>query len=32
VQREQYGLMDPDYIAKEYGVPEEVQRAMGPKT
>jgi hypothetical protein len=31
VQREQFGLMDPEYIAAEYGVPEEVQRAMGPK-
>ena len=30
VQREQFGLMDPDYIAAEYGVPPEVQRAMGP--
>ena len=31
VQREQFGLMDPEYIAAEYAVPEEVQRAMGPK-
>ena len=31
VQREQFGLLDPDYIAAEYGVPEDVQRAMGPK-
>jgi len=30
VQREQFGLMDPEYIAAEYGVPEDVQRAMGP--
>jgi len=30
VQREQFGLMDSDYIAAEYGVPEDVQRAMGP--
>ena len=30
VQREQFGLMDPDYIAAEYEVPEDVQRAMGP--
>lgn len=29
VQREQFGLMDPDYIAAEYGVPADVQRAMG---
>lgn len=31
VQREQFGLMDPEYIVAEYGVPEDVQRAMGPK-
>ena len=31
VQREQFGLMDADYIATEYRVPEDVQRAMGPK-
>lgn len=30
VQRELLGLMDADYIAKEYGVPPEVKRAMGP--
>jgi hypothetical protein len=30
VQREQFGLMDPDYIAAEYAVPPDVQRAMGP--
>jgi uncharacterized protein DUF6665 len=30
VQREQFGLMDQDYIAAEYAVPDEVQRAMGP--
>jgi len=32
VQREALGLLDPEYIAKEYGVPPEVQQAMGPKT
>ena len=31
VQRELLGLVDPDYIAGEYGVPPEVRRAMGPK-
>lgn len=31
VQREQFGLMDSEYIAKEYAVPEDVKRAMGPK-
>ena len=31
VQRELFGLMDPEYIADEYGVPPEVLRAMGPK-
>src|SRR5262245_60419526 len=31
VQREQFGLMDADYIAAEYAVPEDVQKAMGPK-
>lgn len=31
VQREQFGLMDSEYIAAEYGVPADVQRAMGPK-
>jgi len=31
VQRETLGLLDPEYIAKEYGVPLEVQQAMGPK-
>jgi hypothetical protein len=31
VQREQFGLLDSDYIASEYAVPEEVKRAMGPK-
>jgi hypothetical protein len=30
VQREQFGLMDQDYIAAEYAVPADVQRAMGP--
>ena len=30
VLREQYGLMDPDCIATEYAVPEDVQKAMGP--
>jgi len=32
VQREALGLLDPEYIAKEYGVPSEVQQAMGPAT
>lgn len=32
VQREALGLLDPEYIAKEYGVPHEVWQAMGPKT
>jgi hypothetical protein len=32
VQREQFGLLDSDYIAREYGVPDEVQKVMGPKT
>ena len=31
VQREMFGLLDPEYIAKEYGVPAEVWQAMGPK-
>ena len=31
VQREQFGLLDSEYIASEYGVPEEVKRVMGPK-
>ena len=31
VQRELLGLLDPDYIAKEYAVPPEVWQAMGPK-
>jgi len=30
VQRELLGLMDADYIAKEYGVPPEVKQSMGP--
>jgi hypothetical protein len=30
VQRELLGLLDPEYIAKEYGVPPEVWQAMGP--
>ncbi|HKS54446.1 MAG TPA: hypothetical protein VJS12_04130 [Steroidobacteraceae bacterium] len=32
VQREQFGLLDSEYIATEYGVPDEVKRLMGPKT
>jgi hypothetical protein len=32
VQREQFGLLDSDSIAREYGVPDEVQKVMGPKT
>ena len=31
VQRELLGLLDPEYIAAEYGVPPEVIRVMGPK-
>ena len=31
VQREQFGLLDSEYIASEYGVPDEVKRVMGPK-
>lgn len=31
VQREQFGLIDSDYIAAEYRVPGEVRLAMGPK-
>jgi hypothetical protein len=31
VLREQYGLVDSDYIATEYSVPDEVRLAMGPK-
>lgn len=31
VQRELIGLQDPEYIAKEYGVPREVWQAMGPR-
>ncbi|HEU4600479.1 MAG TPA: hypothetical protein VFS24_00855 [Steroidobacteraceae bacterium] len=31
VHRETLGLVDAEYIAKEYGVPTEVQRAMGPQ-
>jgi hypothetical protein len=31
VQREMFGLLDPEYIAKEYGVPAEVWQAMGPR-
>jgi len=31
VQREMFGLLDPEYIAKEYGVPADVWQAMGPK-
>lgn len=31
VQREQFGLLDPEYIATEYGIPQDVRLAMGPK-
>ncbi|WP_116813568.1 DUF6665 family protein [Steroidobacter cummioxidans] len=31
VQREQLGLLDPEYIAKEYDIPSDVKLAMGPK-
>lgn len=31
VQREQFGLVDAEYIAKEYAIPEDVKLAMGPK-
>jgi hypothetical protein len=31
VQREVLGLMDPEYVGDEYGVPPEVWRAMGPR-
>lgn len=31
VQREQFGLVDSEYIAKEYAVPGDVKLAMGPK-
>lgn len=31
VQREQFGLIDSEYIAKEYAIPDDVKRAMGPK-
>ena len=31
VQREQLGLLDADYIAKEYDIPSDVKLAMGPK-
>lgn len=31
VHRETLGLVDADYIVKEYGVPSEVRRAMGPR-
>jgi hypothetical protein len=31
VQREQFGLLDCEYIAAEYGVPDEVKLVMGPK-
>lgn len=31
VQREQFGLVDADYIATEYDIPSEVKLAMGPK-
>lgn len=31
VQREQFGLVDAEYIATEYAVPDDVKLAMGPK-
>lgn len=31
IQREQFGLMDSEYIATEYAIPEDVKLAMGPK-
>ncbi len=31
VQREQLGLLDSEYIAKEYSIPRDVKLAMGPK-
>jgi hypothetical protein len=31
VQRELLGLLDPEYIGQEYGVPPEVWHAMGPR-
>jgi hypothetical protein len=31
VQRELLGLVDPEYIAREYHIPPEVLRAMGPR-
>ena len=31
VHREQFGLLDSEYIATEYGVPDEVKLVMGPK-
>jgi hypothetical protein len=31
VQREQFGLMDSEYIANEYDIPADVKLAMGPK-
>ena len=31
VHREQFGLLDSEYIASEYGVPDEVKLVMGPK-
>ena len=32
VQRELLGVRDPEYVAKEYGVPAEVWQSMGPNT
>jgi hypothetical protein len=32
VQRELLGLLDPEYIGQEYGVPPEVWQAMGPRS
>jgi hypothetical protein len=31
VQRELLGLVDPEYIAREYHIPPEVLQAMGPR-
>jgi hypothetical protein len=31
VQREEFGLLDAEYIREQYSIPDEVWRAMGPK-
>lgn len=31
VQREEFGLLDPEYIREQYAVPDEVWWVMGPK-